>query len=92
MVSFMYLPQALNTDISNCASTSDIIQPSGDNYLSQVYDPVAADILTAAVQEIQKSAGNSIELNSTEINTHTLAQKQKSEQTNMGQNRRINTQ
>ena len=84
MVSFMYLPQTLNTDISNCVSTSDIIQPSGDNYLPQAYDPVAAtDILTAAVQEIQKTAEKSVELNSTEINshTHTLEQKQKLEQT-----------
>ena len=83
MVSFMYLPQPLNTDVSNCASTSDMIQPSGDNYLSQTYDPVAAtDILTAAVQEIQNTVENSIELNSNEINAHTLAPKQKLNQTN----------
>ena len=83
MVSFMYLPQPLNTDVSNSTSTSNMIQPSGDNYLSQAYDPVAAtDILTAAVQEIQNTAENSIELNSNEINAHTLVQKQKSEQTN----------
>ena len=78
MVSFMYLPQMHNVDVSNCTSTSNMIQPSGDNYLSQVYDPVAAtDILTAAVQEIQKTVENS-----NEINAQTLLQKEKLEQTN----------
>ena len=78
MASFMYLPQPHNADVSNCTSTSNMIQPSGDNYLSQVYDPVAAtDILTVAVQEIQKTVENS-----NEINAQTLLQKEKSEQTN----------
>ena len=83
LLSFTYLPQTLNSNLSNTTSTSDIIQPSGDNYLSQVYDPVAAtDILTAAVQEIQKSVENSIELKSNEMNTHTLPHQEKLDQTN----------
>ena len=83
LVSLAYLPQALNSNVSNCTSTSDIIHPSGDNYLSQVYDPVAAtDILTAAIQEIQNTVENSIELKSNEINPHALPQQEKLDQTN----------